>query len=113
MNRRREGQVNALITEQAAEWFIHLAADDLSPTECREYAAWLKESPRHVAAMIDVYRVHGLLRQSKLQQPQPGPGDFPGNVIPLMVRDPKAAPSVVARAAETRDIERRPAQRTG
>lgn len=79
-------EIDALLSEQAAGWFVRLIANDLSLRERREYLAWLKASGRHVEALLDIYRYHGYGRKAKLHMrtsPDPEPVD---NVIPFTPR---------------------------
>ncbi|GFE84595.1 hypothetical protein GCM10011487_65950 [Steroidobacter agaridevorans] len=46
MEQGSETEIDALLSEQAAGWFVRLVANDLSPRERREYLAWLKTSDR-------------------------------------------------------------------
>ena len=52
MEQGSETEIDALLSEQAAGWFVRLVANDLSPRERREYLAWLKASDRHVEALL-------------------------------------------------------------
>lgn len=79
-------EMDALLSEQAAGWFVRLVANDLSLSERREYLAWLRASERHVEALLDICRYHGYVRKTKLQMgaslgPHPG-----ANVIPFALR---------------------------
>ncbi|HWK50728.1 MAG TPA: DUF4880 domain-containing protein, partial [Steroidobacter sp.] len=74
--------IDALLSEQAAGWFVRLVANDLSPRERREYLAWLKASDRHVEALLDIYRYHGYGRKAKLHM-RAAPDDPGENVIPF------------------------------
>ena len=49
--------------EEAAEWWTLLRAGSLSDSERVALVAWLRESPVHVAEMLRIARVHGLLQQ--------------------------------------------------
>jgi transmembrane sensor len=78
--------IDTLLSEQAAGWFVRLIANDLTLRERREYLAWLKQSSRHVAALLDIYQIHGYGRKAKLHSrmfPEPDPG---ANVIPFAPR---------------------------
>lgn len=66
MKQSSDNQIDALLSEQAAAWFVRLIANDLSLRERREYLAWLKASGRHVEALLDIYRYHGYGRKAKL-----------------------------------------------
>jgi transmembrane sensor len=66
MKQSSDNQIDALLSEQAAAWFVRLVANDLSLRERREYLAWLKASGRHVEALLDIYRYHGYGRKAKL-----------------------------------------------
>lgn len=81
--------IDFLLCEEAAGWFVRLIANDLSLRERREYLAWLKASSRHVKAMLEIYRIHGYGRKAKLNSnmfsdPDTDPG---ANVIPFTPRD--------------------------
>jgi transmembrane sensor len=83
MKQSSDSEIDALLSEQAAGWFVRLVANDLSARERREYLAWLKESSRHVEALLDIYRYHGYGRKAKLYMrasPESDPGE---NVIPF------------------------------
>ncbi len=83
MKRSSDTEIDALLSEQAAGWFVRLVANDLSPRERREYLAWLKASSRNVEALLDIYRYHGYGRKAKLHM-RASPGGDPGeNVIPF------------------------------
>jgi len=69
MKQSSDNQIDALLSEQAAAWFVRLVANDLSLRERREYLAWLKASGRHVEALLDIYRYHGYGRKAKLNNP--------------------------------------------
>lgn len=86
MKQISNGKLDALVTEQAASWFVRLVENDLSLRERREYLAWLKTSSRHVEALLDIYRYHGYGRKAKLNNrigADPDPG---ANVIPFAPR---------------------------
>lgn len=82
MKQGSETEIDALLSEQAAGWFVRLVANDLSPRERREYLAWLKTSDRHVEALLDIYRYHGYGRKAKLHM-RSAPDTDPENVIPF------------------------------
>lgn len=86
MKQSSDTEIDALLSEQAAGWFVRLVANDLSLRERREYLAWLKTSSRHVEALLDIYRYHGYGRKAKLNI-KLAPGSDPGaNVIPFAPR---------------------------
>jgi transmembrane sensor len=87
MERGSDTRIDALLSEQAAAWFVRLIANDLSLRERREYLAWLKASGRHVEALLDIYRYHGYGRKAKLNGRLITPDTDPGaNVIPFAPR---------------------------
>jgi ferric-dicitrate binding protein FerR (iron transport regulator) len=49
-------------SQVAAEWFIRATADDLSKKEKLEFVNWARQSPKHVAELLRVYRMFGLFR---------------------------------------------------
>ena len=86
MEHSSETEIDAILSEQAAGWFVRLVANDLSPRERREYLVWLKTSGRHVEALLDIYRYHGYGRKAKLNM-RSSPDSEPGaNVIPFIRR---------------------------
>lgn len=87
MKHSRNSTIDALVTEQAAGWFVRLVENDLTLRERREYLAWLKTSALHVEALLDIYRYHGYGRKAKLNariSTDPDPG---ANVIQFSPRD--------------------------
>src|SRR5690349_8980284 len=96
MKQHRDDSREALMSEEAAAWFIRLMANDLSVRERRDYLAWLKQSSRHVEALLDIYRYHGYGRKAKLNNSMPSEAaesDSGANVIPFVPR--RAAPAIV------------------
>lgn len=54
------------ISEQAAEWYARLQAGDMTPRERRQYLAWLRQSPTHIAESMRVEKiVTGLMDRSQ------------------------------------------------
>jgi ferric-dicitrate binding protein FerR (iron transport regulator) len=87
MKHSSNSRIDALVSEQAAAWFVRLVENDLSLRERREYLAWLKTSALHVEALLDIYRYHGYGRKAKLNariSTDPDPG---ANVIQFLPRD--------------------------
>jgi len=78
--------IDTLLSEQAAGWFVRLIANDLTLRERREYLAWLKTSSRHVAALLDIYQIHGYGRKAKLHSRMFSDPDPGANVIPFAPR---------------------------
>lgn len=86
MKHRSDTEIDALMSEQAAGWFVRLVANDLSLRERREYLAWLKASGRHVEALLDIYRYHGYGRKASLNVRLAPEAMLSGNVIPFAPR---------------------------
>lgn len=86
MEHSSDTEMDAILSEQAAGWFVRLVANDLSPRERRDYLAWLKMSDRHVEALLDIYRYHGYGRKAKLNMRSSPESDPGANVIPFMPR---------------------------
>jgi transmembrane sensor len=106
MEQDSDARMDALLSEQAAAWFVRLIANDLSLHERREYLAWLKASARHVEALLDIYRYHGYGRKAKLNSKLVSPDTDPGaNVIPFALR------SGVVPIGQNRQLQR-PGSRT-
>jgi transmembrane sensor len=46
---------------EAAEWWVRLRSEDLTPREREQFVDWLRESPAHVAEMLRVAEIHDAL----------------------------------------------------
>jgi len=92
MKQGSDNQIDALLSEQAAAWFVRLIANDLSLRERREYLAWLKASGRHVEALLDIYRYHGYGRKAKLNNRASPDSDPESKVIQFAPRGAAATP---------------------
>lgn len=92
MKQSSDNQIDALLSEQAAAWFVRLVANDLSLRERREYLAWLKASGRNVEALLDIYRYHGYGRKAKLNNRVSMESDPDGKVIQFAPRGGLATP---------------------
>jgi transmembrane sensor len=103
MKQNSDMEIDAILSEQAAGWFVRLVANDLSLRERCEYLAWLKASNRNVEALLDIYRYHGYGRKAKLNMRSSPDSDPRANVIPFTPR---------GRTAVHRDREIRRRQRT-
>lgn len=92
MKQSSDNQIDALLSEQAAAWFVRLVANDLSLRERREYLAWLKASGRHVEALLDIYRYHGYGRKAKLNNRVSTEAEPDSKVIQFAPRGAVTAP---------------------
>lgn len=54
MTHDRRHRHNPLIYQQACEWFVEFRTDEPGEAQRRAFHEWLKESPAHVAAYLDV-----------------------------------------------------------
>jgi ferric-dicitrate binding protein FerR (iron transport regulator) len=103
---RPQDRESKLISEEAADWFSCLKQEDLSASERQRYVRWLKQSPQHIAEMLKLWSLDGLLRATDLT-------GFPGqeeawrqeasNVIDGAFRqiEPAIAPSDVVQRPES------------
>lgn len=77
----------ARAAEEAAGWMLRLESGQLSTVERGQFIDWLRESPLHVAEMLRVGAVHGLLTEftgwNDIASVDALPSD---NVVPLPVR---------------------------
>lgn len=71
---RPHNRMSKLISEQAAEWLVSLRAGRLTSAERLGYVQWLKQSPAHVRAMLELASLEGLLRRSNLNGIPPTQG---------------------------------------
>ncbi len=49
------------VSEEAAEWWMHLSGGEMSRAEREQFIDWLRESSLHVAEMLRVAQVNGAL----------------------------------------------------
>lgn len=55
MNKQESAEVrNAQIIDEAAEWFVEFSSGDDDPRARRAFDAWLRKSPEHVRAYLDM-----------------------------------------------------------
>ncbi|WP_414717481.1 FecR/PupR family sigma factor regulator [Steroidobacter sp.] len=66
MSNRPHNELPELVREQAAEWLVCLQAGELSSSDRLKYVRWLKRSPVHVRAMLELASLEGQLRSSDL-----------------------------------------------
>jgi transmembrane sensor len=52
--KRHKTSVNEQIQEEATEWFIRFCEDEVDGSACEEFDAWLRVSPQHVRAYLDI-----------------------------------------------------------
>lgn len=62
MHECEKRDTQALVSTQAAEWFVLLRDGDLSEGEQRRYLDWLKQSPTHAAAMAHLEQLYSILK---------------------------------------------------
>lgn len=55
---------SALISEEAAEWFVRVKDDHLGAEERRQYVRWLKQSSTHAAEMLRMHQLARWLRNA-------------------------------------------------
>lgn len=54
MERRARSKMNTQIYEEACTWFVESRAGDLDDTGRREFDRWLRKSPEHVSAYLEI-----------------------------------------------------------
>ena len=52
--KRHRTSVNEQIQDEATEWFIRFCEDEVDGSACEEFDAWLRVSPQHVRAYLDI-----------------------------------------------------------
>lgn len=70
MSERDKNDERARISERAADWYIRLRDEHLSVIDRKSYVQWLKQSPAHVAEMLRMEQLHGVLKQDLPGDPQ-------------------------------------------
>jgi transmembrane sensor len=85
MERRDDGK-RALISAEAAEWFVRLNDGDPNIEERQRFIAWLRESPLHIAEYLQIGRIHRRLKAAELQF-DPAAVDGAPNVVELDTHD--------------------------
>lgn len=64
MSGRDKNGKRAGISECAADWYVRLRDNDLNRVDQQRYMQWLKQSPSHVAEMLRMKRLHGVLNRA-------------------------------------------------
>lgn len=78
----------ARVSEEAAEWWVRLEADDMSRQERAHLVAWMCESPVHVAEILRIAQVHGALEKFRHWARVATEGaSEDGNVVALQAAD--------------------------
>ncbi len=54
MDRQPRSRLNAQISDEACEWFIESRAGDLDEAARREFDRWLRTSPEHLRAYLEI-----------------------------------------------------------
>src|SRR5882672_7627354 len=77
----------ARATDEAAQWWTRLgtqAPADVSEADREEFTQWLRESPLHVAELLQVAHVNDTLERFKLwDEVSISTGEIYANVFPL------------------------------
>lgn len=89
---------STLISEEAADWLVILKEPNLSFGERRRYVRWLKQSPAHIAEILRLSTLDGLLRKTDLEGILTGPEEVgpsqTSNVVALIPRRIAAEPAL-------------------
>jgi transmembrane sensor len=54
LRKRLRTSVNEQIQDEATEWFIRFCEDEVDGSACAEFDTWLRVSPQHVRAYLDI-----------------------------------------------------------
>ena len=54
MNHDKRSKLNAQISEEAAEWLVELRTDDLDASGRQAFDAWVRSSPEHLRAFLEM-----------------------------------------------------------
>lgn len=93
---RPQKRRSKLISEQAADWLIILDSGDMSDEQKLGYVRWLKQSPAHVRAILELMNLKELLKETNLG----GVELPPGPEIPADAENVVALPPVFPREEE-------------
>ena len=50
--------MNSLILDEACEWFVEFRAGDIDASLRQRFDEWLRRSPEHIRAYIDIARIY-------------------------------------------------------
>jgi transmembrane sensor len=64
---RPQNRTSTLISEEAADWLSYLKQANLGADERQRYVRWLKQSPAHIAEMLRLASLDGVLRETDLE----------------------------------------------
>lgn len=105
---RPQDRKATLISEEAADWLVILKEGNGRFGERRRYVRWLKQSPAHIAEILRLSTLDGLLRKTDLEGLLTGAEEVDpsqtSNVVDLVPRQPpaEASPEIVQRPAMRR-----------
>lgn len=60
-------QLSSQILEQAARWFVEFRTDEVPPAVRLEFYRWLRASPQHIGAYLELARTYADLASAKAQ----------------------------------------------
>lgn len=99
MTHDTRSRLDALISEQAAEWFIEFRTGDIDPAGRREFDTWLRTSPEHLRAYIEVAAIWN---ESGSIRPQ---REFDTDALIALARVEGNVVSLAARSTPTSAVE--------
>jgi ferric-dicitrate binding protein FerR (iron transport regulator) len=101
---RPQNRRSKLISDQAADWLVILDSGDMSDEEKLGYVRWLKQSPAHVRAILELMNLKELLKETNMGGVEMPPApDIPAdatNVVALPPSVPRQQEDPVEEPAE-------------
>jgi len=87
-----QSERRARAAREAAEWFLDLQSNEMSPADREEFSKWVRESPVHMAELLRVAQLHGSLERFTRWNEVPPAADpvLADNVVPLTPGTPLA-----------------------
>src|SRR5580692_10974499 len=81
----RESDSSASISEQAAQWWAQLHAEDTSANDHREFGRWVAKSPDRIEAYLEMARLMRALKSRSVH--------WPGTPVEVLIRAAKGSVS--------------------
>jgi transmembrane sensor len=116
MPRRPASDINPLVLDEAAEWFVELEGGEMALAERKAFDEWLRRSPEHVRAFLELLPLweagasrgafHGIDAEALIARASSAASNPAASVVPLPVisreRPAAASGSTSSRGAITR-----------
>jgi transmembrane sensor len=86
---RPQNRRSKIISDQAADWLVVLDSGDMTDEQKLAYVRWLKQSPAHVRAILELMNLKELLKETNMGGVEMPPGpDIPADAANVVALPP-------------------------